>query len=355
MCYNEVVMKYKLLIVDLCGSTNDKQYLTASYFDWRTPLDIEWTVAPFSTPSDRLTIIDWNLPDKAGNALLGTGNLRETLRALNVVAKEYNAVVVFYDSKKVKNAPVKAQNLRHWTHWNPYDGAALIEIARHPSFPNTVDDDVRVLTHELLHAFHQACRLNGVTTVDTMDLYDKEYETYATDGNRERNISEIESKNAWESVTKQPYLFVWATLLMAKVALYLLPKEESMPEKILKWANATKKHEGWYEGSRSYRNNNPGNFRYSKVGYLAKYGNVGKDKDNFAVFPTYEKGWLYLCNFLKQCAQGKNATYNKDGSLYDFYAKYAPSSDKNDPKRYAEVVAKEIGVDPSAPISSLVS
>jgi hypothetical protein len=37
-------------------------------------------------------------------------------------------------------------------------------------------------------------------------------------------------------------------------------------------------------------------------------------------------------------------------SLYDFFSKYAPSSDNNNPKAYAESVAKQLGTTATATV-----
>lgn len=129
-----------------------------------------------------------------------------------------------------------------------------------------------------------------------------------------------------------------------------LPEEPAPPpvipvdnkkELLQKMCLAIKKHEGWYEGSRSWRNNNPGNCRYSSVGYLAKYGVVEKDKDNFAIFKDYATGYLYLQNLiLEKCRKNPNQ------NLYAFFEVYAPSFE-NDSKHYARIVATAMNVDPS--------
>ena len=64
-----------------------------------------------------------------------------------------------------------------------------------------------------------------------------------------------------------------------------------------------KTYEGWYPGSRSYRNNNPGNCKYSSVGYLPIYQPVKRDKDNFAIFKDVATGSLYHRNLLKSKAK----------------------------------------------------
>lgn len=105
---------------------------------------------------------------------------------------------------------------------------------------------------------------------------------------------------------------------------------------------AIKAHEGWYIGSVSYRNNNPGNCRYSSLGYLPIYEPVERDSKNFAVFKDYATGWLYLQNLILN-----KAKRNLNQNLYQFFAIYAPEADNNDPEHYAEVVATKMGVSPS--------
>lgn len=111
---------------------------------------------------------------------------------------------------------------------------------------------------------------------------------------------------------------------------------------------AIQKHEGWKLNppSRSVRNNNAGNVKYSPVGYLKKYGKVGKDPQNFAIFETYELGFLYLKNLVLEKAK-KHPTW----TFYRFFEEYAPASDNNDSKHYAEVVAKACSVSPNTTLS----
>lgn len=103
---------------------------------------------------------------------------------------------------------------------------------------------------------------------------------------------------------------------------------------------AIRGYEGWNPGSRSFKNNNPGNCRYSTVGYTAVYKPVLKDPQNFAVFKDYATGWLYLRNLVKE-----RIAAHPEWSLKDFFAVYAPASDDNDPVAYAAAVAKQLGVD----------
>lgn len=133
------------------------------------------------------------------------------------------------------------------------------------------------------------------------------------------------------------------------------PEPPAKPQAMLKtFCLAIRDHEGspprpgHPQGDANYRNNNPGNFRRSPVGYAAKYGNVRTSPNGFAIFPTYELGWLYLTESIKQRAK-KHPSW----TIYDFFANYAPTSDGNDPKHYAEVVAKRCGVVPQTTLAKL--
>jgi len=110
-------------------------------------------------------------------------------------------------------------------------------------------------------------------------------------------------------------------------------------------ALAIQKQEGWKiapPASRSVRNNNPGNVKFSSVGYLPIYEPVTKDKDGFAVFKDYQTGFLYLRNLILEKA--RKAPYD---NLFDFFNAYAPKSDGNDPVAYAESVGAYMNVNPA--------
>lgn len=92
-------------------------------------------------------------------------------------------------------------------------------------------------------------------------------------------------------------------------------------------------------GDRNYRNNNPGNCRFSSVGYASVYGEVKRDKDNFAIFRDYATGWLYLRNLVLSKV-AKNPTQ----TIAQFMSVYAPTGDNNDPALYAVFIARRLGV-----------
>lgn len=109
------------------------------------------------------------------------------------------------------------------------------------------------------------------------------------------------------------------------------------------WAGAIKAHEGYYEGSRSYRNCNPGNFRNSSSNFMESLGATGSDKDGFAIFPTYEIGFKALCTFLTMACENRLSAYRGNMTILDFFSVYAPASDNNNTVAYAKAVAKALG------------
>lgn len=102
-------------------------------------------------------------------------------------------------------------------------------------------------------------------------------------------------------------------------------------------------------GDRNYRNNNPGNCRFSSVGYASFYGHVGKDKDNFAIFKDYATGWLYLKNLVLS-----KVRKNPNQTIAQFMAVYAPVGDDNDPAHYAVYIARRLGVKADYPMRLIV-
>lgn len=121
---------------------------------------------------------------------------------------------------------------------------------------------------------------------------------------------------------------------------------------IYEWARAIQRHEGYFPGSASYRNNNPGNFRCSGL-VMGEFGAI-KCVNNLAVFKTFDDGFNALKQFLIYAAEGKLRAYKPDMTLYQFYAVYAPAADSNNPKNYAEAVAKDLKISPDTKIKMLL-
>lgn len=95
-------------------------------------------------------------------------------------------------------------------------------------------------------------------------------------------------------------------------------------------------------------NRNPGNCRFYAGGYAPMYGTVKCSAKGFAIFPTYELGWLYLQNLIK----GKIHAH-PDWTLLQLMENYAPSTDGNNPVAYSKTVALRLGVDNTVHIGDI--
>lgn len=159
---------------------------------------------------------------------------------------------------------------------------------------------------------------------------------------------------------------IWQILQYLAELIGLLPKESLVVAPILEqpespvpaepvkskpmldiFCSAIRDYEG-KPGDRNYRNNNPGNVKFSSVGYLIKYEPVKKDKEGFAIFKDYETGWLYLQNLVRS-----KIAKNPQRTIREFFYEYAPPSE-NEPELYAKFVAKRCGVNVDFIIKNLL-
>ena len=119
-------------------------------------------------------------------------------------------------------------------------------------------------------------------------------------------------------------------------------------------ALAHQRHEGYFPGSRSYRNNNPGNLRAGPP----------SDDKAFTIFPTYEAGFNAMKYDLKVKILGLAGSVRRymerEGKTYDqlvfqeYVAIYAPSADSNNPVNYCNQLCldmKKYNLSPSTPLS----
>lgn len=149
----------------------------------------------------------------------------------------------------------------------------------------------------------------------------------------------------------------WNLLYQLKNLLTLLVELLSAQKlsRITEWAKAIQKFEGYYQpgenpkypnGSISYRNNNPGNLRWSPF----QNGTEG----GFSTFRTYEEGFDALEYQLTIAANGKSQVYTPEMTLLRFFQVYAPSSDNNYPDIYAKFVADSLGININTKIKTLL-
>lgn len=98
------------------------------------------------------------------------------------------------------------------------------------------------------------------------------------------------------------------------------------------------------EESRAHRQNNPGNLRrWGKTPVL----------DGFCNFPTQAEGWSAL---QKQVAKniGRGLTlYEFFGGKPNVYPGFAPDTDGNHSRHYAEFVAQRVKIPADVPLSTL--
>jgi hypothetical protein len=106
--------------------------------------------------------------------------------------------------------------------------------------------------------------------------------------------------------------------------------------------------EGWYPGSRSSVNLNPGNLRASPVMPHTL------DADQYCQFASLVDGVEALETEYLAKATGKNAHgIGPDSTLNDLYNVYAPAADHNAPHAYAVNVARSLTILLGRPITYL--
>lgn len=121
------------------------------------------------------------------------------------------------------------------------------------------------------------------------------------------------------------------------------------------FADAISEHEGWYGpstlhplGSRSWRNRNPGNLRYS-------HDMSGADQQGYAIFESLPIGYTALVNDIRAKCAGPPHTSTGLGpssTLLQFFEKYAPQADNNNTEAYARSVANFLSLALKRPIST---
>lgn len=129
------------------------------------------------------------------------------------------------------------------------------------------------------------------------------------------------------------------------------------------WAQGIKTAEGWFTGSRSQKNHNGGNLKFTTL--TASFGAVGKDADNFCIFPNDAVGDAALESFLiLACkdellafhANPKAATvFENPRTLAGFTLVYAqPPKAADGSYPYLNIVAATIGAKVDQLISELL-
>ena len=135
-------------------------------------------------------------------------------------------------------------------------------------------------------------------------------------------------------------LYLGAGLLIAMLLLGVI----SMPNTFYdRMAKAIMEFEGYFEGSISYQNNNPGNLKFR-----GQAGSTGADSQGHAIFTTFQDGYRALINQIRLMFGG-SSIYNPTMSLYQVFSKYAEGNSRE----YAEFVAGRLGVSPQASLQEI--
>jgi hypothetical protein len=112
---------------------------------------------------------------------------------------------------------------------------------------------------------------------------------------------------------------------------------------------APEQHPKYPNGTRSWRNKNPGNLKWANQAKA-----IGKDDKGFAKFANVTEGRNALKAMILNAASGKSKVYKPGMTLLEFFSKFAPSTDHNNPAAYTLSVSKKMGVPTTFVISNLV-
>lgn len=386
--------KFNVLVLKNKGvpRISDDIKKTIEYEEKNTPLKL--TVDVVDVDIDNLKHTSFgirNVQNGRKVEMYGLYNIKDRIRALKLIPNfKYHAVVFAYEfDKRAFEDEHPDGAIGHWTYFKQIQPETeFIEIATSKAW-DRVNDFYRVLTHELRHAYVNRIRRAGGAIIDPMDAtlvkvdcasrapeeegectqlinYYKEFDVEAPDGNRAVTNKLITVSGQWYRVVDMP---IWRFVigLIQKAIRQMLEKkieEEAIVEetkyeveeeeivyqpkkRLYQLGEAIKKHEGWYVGSRSYRNNNPGNLRWSKY-------QIGRDSGGYAIFKDYEQGWEALMFQLEIAKDGRSGVYSPEMTLREFFAVYAPSGDNNNPEAYAQAVADQLKVDITYQIKDFV-
>lgn len=155
------------------------------------------------------------------------------------------------------------------------------------------------------------------------------------------SISPEQAKTFWQIIAD-----LWLKVFALKKQIDALPPikekypEPLMPKLLDKFCLAIQEYEGYYPGSNSYRKHNP--------------GNIKDINGNFVVYSNYATGWAALKNYVERACTGKHKAYKPDFTIKQFFNVYAPSSDNNNPDKYAIFVANKCGVPVTFQIKDLI-
>jgi hypothetical protein len=116
------------------------------------------------------------------------------------------------------------------------------------------------------------------------------------------------------------------------------------------WAAAIQSAEGWYPGSASYTNNNPGNLSYAAAVEWSLPGLVGESAAGWAIFDTVADGTSGLEYYIQQACSTTWALYPAGTTFLQFCNLYA----NNPPATYTNSIAIALGINTNTIISTIL-
>jgi len=282
-----------------------------------------------------------------GQTLWGLSDIKQQLRDIGVVSYGTYHIVFFFHDATLSDKPFGA-----WTYPNELNGSVFCEIPVKPEWTDGYDI-YRMLSHEIIHAFFRLCWWKNIQPPpkDTMDIYDDELWIESLTGNRARNLKELLPYWNVVGTPTQANLIVsiYKGLINAYQLIIKLIMLEKPKTKLELFCLAIQEYEGYFPGSRSYRNNNPGNLKY-----VGQANAIGADKDNFCIFSNYESGWRALVRQVEIAANGQSKVYSPKDTVLEFFRKYAPQRDNNEPNAYALYISQKVGIEPQSKIKEIL-
>ena len=117
-------------------------------------------------------------------------------------------------------------------------------------------------------------------------------------------------------------------------------------EMVSRISEAIAVYEGFYKpGTFAKRHRNPGNIRW--------WGGLPVER-GFVVFPSEDAGWEALAHQVRKNIKRGLTLREFFGGKPGIYPGYAPDSDGNHSKRYAEFVARRVGISPDVVIADAI-
>lgn len=206
-------MDYKILIIKNPLGTikiNDDFDKVKTYFKDRTPLNIVVDYLDVNIENLQHSIF----LNKLGHDWYGLTNIKDRIRALNIVPEnKYHTCIFIYDGATTQ----AVKEGKYVTGWSTYGemvpGTEFIEVVTNTQW-DAIGDIYRVATHEIIHSFIKRAGRQGRIVTDVLDqtiingkieYYYKEFQVESSNGNRQLTLNNL--SDYWNIVCKQKMIY----------------------------------------------------------------------------------------------------------------------------------------------------